>query len=138
MKYCNSCILPDTRPNLVIDDSGSCNACKNYDWVKPNISWDKRKKAFQKVADYAKSRSHGYDCVIPVSGGKDSHWQVIKCLEYGLNELKLQRIVVNMAKDNIASERVAQKLGMIKIGEFNNSKNENKRTSIYLVDKSMM
>jgi hypothetical protein len=29
----------------------------------------------------------GYDCVIPVSGGKDSTWQVVKCLEYGLNPL---------------------------------------------------
>jgi N-acetyl sugar amidotransferase len=87
MKYCNSCILPDTRPNLVIDDSGICNACNTYDLVKPNINWNKRKKAFHKVVDYAKSRSHGYDCVIPVSGGKDSHWQVIKCLEFGLNPL---------------------------------------------------
>jgi N-acetyl sugar amidotransferase len=87
MKYCNSCILPDTRPNLLIDDNGVCNACQNHNLVKPKINWDKRMKAFQEVVAYAKSRSYGYDCVIPVSGGKDSHWQVIKCLEFGLNPL---------------------------------------------------
>lgn len=59
------------------------------------------------------------------------------CLEYGVNELKLQRIVVNMAKENEASERVAKKLGFVKIGEFNNPKNENKRTNLYLVDKNL-
>ncbi len=59
------------------------------------------------------------------------------CLEYGLNELKLQRIIVNMAKENIPSEKVAQKLNMTKIGEFNNPQNENKRTCIYLVDQNM-
>lgn len=59
------------------------------------------------------------------------------CLEYGLNELKLQRIAVNMPKDHEVSEHIARKLGMIKIGEFNNPKNDNKRTCIYVVDKNM-
>ncbi len=35
------------------------------------------------VVAQAKARSRGYDCLIPVSGGKDSTWQVVKCLEYG-------------------------------------------------------
>lgn len=42
---------------------------------------------FKRVVHSAQSRSKGYDCLIPVSGGKDSTWQVIKCLEYGLNIL---------------------------------------------------
>ena len=86
MKYCQKCILPETRPNLVIEDDGICNACKTHS-TKINIDWDKRVSLFRDVVDNAKKRSKGYDCVIPVSGGKDSHWQVIKCLEYGLNPL---------------------------------------------------
>jgi N-acetyl sugar amidotransferase len=39
------------------------------------------------VVAHAKSRSTGYDCVIPVSGGKDSTWQVVTCLEHGLKPL---------------------------------------------------
>ena len=42
---------------------------------------------FAEVVGKAKAQSRGYDCLIPVSGGKDSTWQVIKCLEYGLNPL---------------------------------------------------
>ena len=86
MKYCKNCILPDTRPNIRIDPDGICNACKSHA-TKTDIDWAQREQAFQDVVEHAKSRSRGYDCLIPVSGGKDSHWQVVKCLEYGLNPL---------------------------------------------------
>jgi len=59
------------------------------------------------------------------------------CLEYGLNELRLQRIVINMPIDHLASERIAQKLGMFKVGEFDNVKNKNKRTNLYVMDKKL-
>ncbi len=86
MRYCRSCILPDTRPNLIIGKDGVCNACKSHR-TKSDIDWDQRALLFRDVVDNAKKRSKGYDCVIPVSGGKDSYWQVIKCLEYDLNPL---------------------------------------------------
>ena len=86
MNYCIKCILPDTRPNLIIDTEGVCNACKNHN-QKKNIDWKARKEKLLKVIENAKKRSKGYDCLIPVSGGKDSTWQVVKCLDYGLNPL---------------------------------------------------
>ena len=86
MRYCIRCVLPDTRPNIILDEEGVCNACRMQD-TKPRIDWQGREKAFQEVVQYARSRSIGYDCLIPVSGGKDSTWQVVKCLEYGLNPL---------------------------------------------------
>ena len=86
MTYCKNCILPDTRPNLVIGDNGICNACNSHS-TKKNINWQERETLFQRVVENAKSNSQGYDCLIPVSGGKDSTWQVVKCLEYGLNPL---------------------------------------------------
>ena len=86
MKYCTRCIIPDTRPNIELDADGVCNACRAYD-ARPDIDWTSREQAFRSVVDNAKTRSNGYDCLIPVSGGKDSTWQVIKCLEYGLHPL---------------------------------------------------
>lgn len=86
MRYCKKCILPETRPNLAIGDDGICNACHSHS-TRLDIDWEKRKHAFHDVLENAKSKSQGYDCVIPVSGGKDSTWQVVKCLEYGLNPL---------------------------------------------------
>ncbi|NJL56506.1 N-acetyl sugar amidotransferase, partial [bacterium] len=86
MKYCQACVLPDTRPNLTIGADGICNACQTHG-TKREIDWAAREVAFRAVIERAKVRSQGYDCVIPVSGGKDSTWQVVTCLKYGLNPL---------------------------------------------------
>jgi len=86
MRYCLSCILPDTRPNLSLNSDGLCNACETHR-TKAAIDWPAREQAWREVIFNAKSRSRGYDCIIPVSGGKDSTWQVVKCLEYGLHPL---------------------------------------------------
>jgi len=86
VKYCVKCIIPDTRPNIVLDADGVCNACRAHA-RKRDIDCAEREHAFRGVVEFAKSRSKGYDCLIPVSGGKDSTWQVIRCLECGLNPL---------------------------------------------------
>lgn len=31
MKYCKRCVMPDTKPDLFIDDEGVCNACRSYE-----------------------------------------------------------------------------------------------------------
>ena len=86
MKWCSSCILPDTRPNLALDTDGVCNACRNHG-TKPAIDWASRAEALRDVTTAARSQASGYDCVIPVSGGKDSTWQTVRCLELGLKPL---------------------------------------------------
>lgn len=86
MKWCKRCVLPDTRPNLTIGTDGICNACKAHD-SKRAIDWAARAAALRNVAEHARARAAGYDCLVPVSGGKDSTWQVVKCLEYGLRPL---------------------------------------------------
>lgn len=88
MRYCARCILPDTRPNLSLDAAGVCNACAAHG-EKPWIDWDARAGAFAEVVAHAKAKGRGYDCLVPVSGGKDSTWQVVKCLEYRMNPLAL-------------------------------------------------
>ena len=86
MNYCKRCVLPDTRPGLLFDNLGVCSACKCHE-SRNLIDWKKREKAFDEVVANAKTKNAGYDCLIPVSGGKDSTWQVVKCLEKGLNPL---------------------------------------------------
>jgi len=86
VRWCRSCILPDTRPNLVIGADGICNACRNHR-SKQAIDWGARAAALKDVVAQAKASASGYDCVIPVSGGKDSTWQTVKCLELGLKPL---------------------------------------------------
>lgn len=86
MHYCRRCILPDTRPNLRLDAQGVCNACRSHE-ARAAIDWASRAADFRQLVKNAKARSGGYDCLIPVSGGKDSTWQVVKCLEQGLKPL---------------------------------------------------
>src|SRR5690242_19878615 len=85
MRYCKTCITPYNRPNIQFDDAGNCNCATRT--AKDAVDWVEREHLFREVVAHAKARSRGYDCVIPVSGGKDSTWQVVKCLEYGLRPL---------------------------------------------------
>jgi N-acetyl sugar amidotransferase len=87
MRYCQRCVLPDTRPGLEIGPDGVCSACVAHATKARAIDWEQRRGAFEALVADAKRRSRGYDCMIPASGGKDSTWQVVKCLEYGLNPL---------------------------------------------------
>ena len=86
MRYCTRCVTPSTRPNIAFSEDGVCNACTAHA-LRPVIDWAQRRRAFTEVVANARARSRGYDCVIPVSGGKDSTWQVVTCLEAGLNPL---------------------------------------------------
>ena len=71
IKWCKKCVLPNTRPNLKFDENGICSACTNF-VKKENINWKKRENIFKKIIKEAKTKSKGYDCLIPVSGGKAS------------------------------------------------------------------
>ena len=87
MKYCTRCVMPDTKPDLLLDEQGVCNACRSFEKRK-EINWGTRKEEFFKVFEKYRSKdSSNWDCIIPVSGGKDSTYQVLKVLQQGLNPL---------------------------------------------------
>lgn len=87
-RWCARCVLPSSRPNLAIGPDGVCNACRAHG-TRAAIDWGSRAGLLADVAAAARSRAkaNGYDCVIPVSGGKDSTWQTVRCLELGLRPL---------------------------------------------------
>jgi len=82
--YCKKCIVPSTRPHLYFKN-GICSACINHEYKK-KINWSKKKIQFKDLVKKFKKKNN-YDCIIPVSGGKDSTYQVVRCLEYNLNPL---------------------------------------------------
>ncbi|WP_354634702.1 N-acetyl sugar amidotransferase [Planktothricoides raciborskii] len=87
IRYCNRCVMPETKPDLFIDAEGVCSACRNIE-KRQAVDWESRKQQLVKVLDrYGSKDGSNYDCIVPVSGGKDSHFQVIRMLELGMNPL---------------------------------------------------
>jgi N-acetyl sugar amidotransferase len=86
LKYCCRCVMPHTKPDLHIDTEGVCNACRAYE-QRREVDWDARRKELLALVErYRRGGSH-WDCIVPVSGGKDSTYQVIRMLQLGLNPL---------------------------------------------------
>jgi N-acetyl sugar amidotransferase len=87
MKYCKRCVYPETKPDLLIDTLGNCSACFAYA-RRREIDWTAQERSFKDICDTLLRKSDvPYHCVVPVSGGKDSHYQIAKVLEYGLRPL---------------------------------------------------
>lgn len=85
--YCKSCVMPDSRPNLIIGEDGICNACKNYK-NRVKVDWSKRYGKLKEILNQCNfDNSNNWDCIVPVSGGKDSTYQVIEILKLGLKPL---------------------------------------------------
>jgi N-acetyl sugar amidotransferase len=85
-EVCTKCYMPNTRPGTPFEGD-VCFACKNYESRK-NVDWDARMAELQEICDRHRSRDGSWDCVIPVSGGKDSHTQVYYMKELmGMNPL---------------------------------------------------
>lgn len=76
MKYCKKCVMPNTRPGIYFDEEGVCQACRAEE-QKDVTDWATRRKELEAICDKYRRKNDGeYDCIIAVSGGKDSHFQV--------------------------------------------------------------
>jgi len=96
MKICKRCIQLDTRPGIFFKDE-LCGACIWTD-EKKHVNWDLRKKELFEISNWAKKNStSAYDCVIGVSGGKDSTRQSLVARD----ELKLRCLLVNYEPEEI-------------------------------------
>lgn len=78
--------MPDTKPDLIFDVGGVCSACRSYE-NREHIDWDNRKSELESLLSSHRSMDGHWDCVVPVSGGKDSTYQVIRVLELGMTPL---------------------------------------------------
>ena len=87
--WCKNCLNMSTRPRITFDDDGWCNACQ---WMKEKkkLSWDSRKKELLNLLDAHRSKSGGFDCIVPVSGGKDGSYVAYNLKhKYGMNPLTI-------------------------------------------------
>lgn len=76
LKYCARCCLPETTEGIQFDEMGICQACQSAE-QKIHINWVEREKELRKILDHHKKiAGDNYDCIVPISGGKDSTFQL--------------------------------------------------------------
>lgn len=86
LKYCIRCVMPHTKPDLQIDDKGVCSACRAFE-KRREIDWEQRREELLSLLDKYRRNGSNWDCIVPVSGGKDSTYQVVRMLQLGVNPL---------------------------------------------------
>jgi len=87
--WCKNCLNMSTRPRITFDDRGWCNACQ---WMeeKKKIDWAPRQKELEELMAKYKSKTGSFDCIVPVSGGKDgSYVSYMLKHKYGMNPLAI-------------------------------------------------
>lgn len=88
LKYCKRCCMPETNEGIKFDDMGICQICQSAE-QKIHINWDEKEKQLRRILEHYKETSgNNYDCIVPISGGKDSTFQLhILTKVYGMNPL---------------------------------------------------
>lgn len=97
LTYYKHCVMPNTKPDLLLDGEGACNACRSYE-MRKEVDWDLRyKELLQVLKKYRRPDGSNWDCIVPVTGGKDSTYQVMRMLQLGLNPLCVTSITWDLA-----------------------------------------
>lgn len=112
LRYCARCVMPDTKPDLQLDTHGVCSACRAFESRK-SVDWDQRRRELDDVLGrYRHTGGSHWDCIVPVSGGKDSTYQVIRILQMGLNPLCVTATTCDLSDIGRANIENIKRLGV--------------------------
>lgn len=75
MQYCTRCCMPESNEGIKFDEMGICQACQSAE-QKIHIDWVAREQELRNLLEHYKSLGNDYDCIVPISGGKDSTFQL--------------------------------------------------------------
>lgn len=110
--HCGSCGLASNYPGITFDTEGVCAHCRAFEIYEPRA-----RAYFQGLSEFRsffEPRPPGpYDCIVLLSGGKDSCYALYRIVEMGLRVLAFtldNGYISEQAKANIT--RVVQTLGV--------------------------
>jgi len=88
LRYCVRCCMPETNEGMEFDELGICKACRASE-EKMRIDWSKKELQLREILETARQLSgDNYDCMVPISGGKDSAFQLhVLTRVYGVKPL---------------------------------------------------
>lgn len=76
INYCVRCCMPDTSEGIRFDEMGICSGCQSSEH-KMHINWVERESKLREILDkHRNNNGTNYDCIVPISGGKDSSYQL--------------------------------------------------------------
>jgi len=136
--FCKICIMSNLKPNIKIDSTGICSACKNHLIKNKIISSSERKilqSHFEKIIKNNSSKKNKYDVVVAVSGGKDSIYQIVQlkkftkkilavCVDFGLR--------TDVGEHNL---QLIQNVLDVDLIKFSLKKNIIKKLALYSLEK---
>ncbi|MBN3035457.1 MAG: hypothetical protein JW861_07700 [Bacteroidales bacterium] len=104
---CKRCLLPSTLSGITFDENGICNHCRKYE--NDFREWDqikeRKREEFGNILSGAKKLKRPYDCLVPLSGGKDSTYALYLCTKvYKMKTLAVSLdngFLSGIAKQNI-------------------------------------
>jgi N-acetyl sugar amidotransferase len=111
LTYCVKCVMPSTKPDLVLDEHGVCNACRAYE-ARQTVDWAARQRELASLLERYRQHGRAWDCIVPVSGGKDSTYQVIRVLQLGLNPLCVTATTCDLSPIGRANIENLKRLGV--------------------------
>ena len=112
LHWCSKCLSMSTRPRISFDKHGICNAC-TWNKQKQTVDWKKRRKQLENVLKEVKKNKTGdFDCIVPVSGGKDGSYVCYKLI----NEFNIKPLAVSI------NPPLRTELGKKNLENFSNQK----------------
>lgn len=90
VQVCSRCILDNSVSDIWFDEDGICKYCKIHDELEKSHPIGKDGEAYlRKIIEQIREDGKGkaYDCVVGVSGGRDSTYTLFKAVEMGLRPL---------------------------------------------------
>ena len=90
MKYCKNCLDTDTRPNSIFNSQGICKACEYSITDQNNYNKLEKLEVLDTLIKKYKTNDNNFDCIIGISGGKDSTRQAL----WVRDKLKLKPLLV--------------------------------------------
>ena len=92
LHWCSNCLSMSTRPRITFDKNLICNACI-WNKKKQTIDWKKRRKQLENLFKHIKkNKTSDFDCIVPVSGGKDGSYVCYKLI----NEFNIKPLAVSI------------------------------------------
>lgn len=84
MKYCKRCLYPENHPlNLTFNDVGICSGCLIHE-EKDSLNWNERHAQLEKILSQYRGSGQSHDCIVPVSGARDSYF-IVHTLKHVFN-----------------------------------------------------